>query len=64
MSTTLQPVSDPVQAHNLWKAGLLVNSGGSSWINYENRSGPARFSDPYAEGFLGCRADWFICLEE
>ena len=64
MSTTLQPVSDPVQAHNLWKAGLLVNRDGYSWRCYEARIDPDEYSHPDSPSFRETRYDWFICLEE
>ena len=64
MSTTLQPVSDPVQAHNLWKAGLLVNSAGSLWNTYAFYADTPGFDHPDGIGFQQYGDDWFICLEE
>lgn len=48
MATTLQPVSDPVQAHNLWKAGLLVNQDGNAWGPFDTYADDPYWDTPYS----------------
>lgn len=66
MGTTLQPVRDPVQAHNLWKAGLLVNPDGNAWGPFDDYASDPYWTTPHSPGVAEnlARQLCFICLEE
>ena len=64
MPTTLTAVSDPVQAHNLWEAGLLVNAYGASWGVYSEWVDEVDYNHPCGNGFVLLLDDWFILLED